>query len=271
MAVVTTKQLLESGVYFGHATRKWNPKMKPYIFTSRNGIHIINLKKTSEEIEKAYQELLNIITSGGKALFLGTKKQIQSAIREEAQRSQQYYVDHRWLGGTLTNFKTILKRIELLHLLHKQEEEGLWKKLPKKEVVQLKRKRDKLEKFLGGIKDMKDLPQAIFVVDPEKESIAVAEARKLGIKVFGIVDTNCDPDLVDYIIPANDDAIRGVKLIIWLMANACVEGAGGVAEKAETFDAKNPLKPQNYNTPNKRPYQDSPRKPFYQNQNQNQR
>lgn len=169
MAVVTMKQLLESGVHFGHATRKWNPKMKNYIFTSRNGIHIIDLKKTSDQIEVAYKELLKIINEGGKMLFLGTKKQIQTAIREESQRCGQYYVDHRWLGGTLTNFNTILKRINLLHSLHKQEEDGIWQKLPKKEVVQLKRKREKLEKFLGGIKNMKELPKGLFVIDPEKE------------------------------------------------------------------------------------------------------
>ncbi|WP_349402106.1 SSU ribosomal protein S2p [Candidatus Phytoplasma solani] len=257
MAVVTMKQLLESGVHFGHATRKWNPKMKSYIFTSRNGIHIIDLKKTSDKIEEAYQELLKIINQGGKILFLGTKKQIQSSIREESKRCDQYCVDHRWLGGTLTNFNTILKRIQLLHYLYKQEEDGIWKKLPKKEVVQLKRKRDKLEKFLGGIKEMKELPQALFVIDPEKEKNAVAEARKLNIKIFGIVDTNCNPDLVDYIIPANDDAIRGVKLITWVIANACIEGNGGVAEKSEQFDAKNVLKPKPSYQQNKRTYQET--------------
>ncbi|MBS2126480.1 30S ribosomal protein S2 ['Fragaria x ananassa' phyllody phytoplasma] len=263
MAVVTMKQLLESGVHFGHATRKWNPKMKNYIFTSRNGIHIIDLKKTSEKIEQNYQELLKMIAEGGKILFLGTKKQIQTSIKEESQRSQQYYITQRWLGGTLTNFNTILKRIQLLHTLYKEEEDGIWQKLPKKEVVKLKKKRDKLEKFLGGIKDMKELPQGLFVIDPEKEKIAIAEARKLNIKIFGIVDTNCNPDLVDYIIPANDDAIRGVKLITWAIANACIEGAGGVPEKPEQFDAKNALKPQTFNNANshhRRPYQDKVRK-----------
>ncbi|CCP88571.1 30S ribosomal protein S2, partial sequence, partial [Candidatus Phytoplasma solani] len=212
------------------------------------------------QIEVAYKELLKIINEGGKMLFLGTKKQIQTAIREESQRCGQYYVDHRWLGGTLTNFNTILKRINLLHSLHKQEEDGIWQKLPKKEVVQLKRKREKLEKFLGGIKNMKELPKGLFVIDPEKEKNAVAEARKLNIKVFGIVDTNCNPDLVDYIIPANDDAIRGVKLITWVIANACVEGSGGVAEKADQFDAKNVLKPQPTYQQKRRPHQENPRK-----------
>ncbi len=237
MAVVSMKQLLESGVHFGHATRRWNPKMAPYIFTSRNGIHIIDLKKTAEEIEKAYQALFQIVADGGSVLFVGTKKQAQEAVKEEAIRSGQYYVDHRWLGGTLTNFRTIRRRIKLLHDLYKQEEDGIWAKLPKKEVAQLLRKRDRLEKFLGGIKDMKDIPQALFVVDPRKEEIAVAEARKLGIKVFGIVDTNCDPDLVDHVIPANDDAIRAVKLVSWVMANAVIEANGGVVEKFEDEEA----------------------------------
>lgn len=241
MAVVSMKQLLESGVHFGHATRRWNPKMAPYIFTSRNGIHIIDLKKTAEEIEKAYQALFQIVADGGSVLFVGTKKQAQEAVKEEAIRSGQYYVDHRWLGGTLTNFRTIRRRIKLLHDLYKQEEDGIWAKLPKKEVAQLLRKRDRLEKFLGGIKDMKDIPQALFVVDPRKEEIAVAEARKLGIKVFGIVDTNCDPDLVDHVIPANDDAIRAVKLVSWVMANAVIEANGGVVEKFEDEEA--PAKP----------------------------
>ncbi|MFP7699589.1 MAG: 30S ribosomal protein S2 [Candidatus Phytoplasma pyri] len=222
-SVVTIKQLLESGIHFGHITRKWNPKMKQYIFTSRNGIHIIDLKKTVEKIEKAYKELQKIAAVGGKILFLATKKQIKNIVKEEAQESQQYYVIQRWLGGTFTNFKTITKRIDLLHELYKQEKDGLWKKLPKKEVSKLTQKREKLEKFLGGIKNMKKLPQAIFIVDPQKEIIAVYEAAKLGIKIFGIVDTNCDPDLVDYIIPANDDAIRGVKLITSIIAKAMKE------------------------------------------------
>jgi small subunit ribosomal protein S2 len=231
MAVVSMKQLLESGVHFGHTTRRWNPKMAPYIYTARKDIHIIDLKKTAEEIEKTYVALYDIVKNGGRVLFVGTKKQAQEAVREEAIRSGQFYVDHRWLGGTLTNFKTIRKRITLLHSLYKQEEDGAWDVLPKKEVIQLRRKRERLEKFLGGIKEMKNIPEAIFVVDPNTEEIAVKEARKLGIKVFGIVDTNCDPDMVDYVIPANDDAIRAVKLVTWVMANAVVEALGGEVEK----------------------------------------
>ena len=233
MAVVSMKQLLESGVHFGHQTRRWNPKMAPYIFTARKDIHIIDLKKTAEEIEKAYAALYNIVAEGGKVLFVGTKKQAQEAVKEEAVRAGQYYVDHRWLGGTLTNFKTIRKRIKLLHDLYKDEQDGIWAKLPKKEVLGLVKLRTRLEKFLGGIKEMQKLPQAVYVVDPRTEEIAVLEARRLGIPVFGIVDTNCDPDLVDYIIPANDDAIRAVKLITWVMGNAVIEAQGGVVEKFE--------------------------------------
>src|SRR5690554_2839734 len=233
MAVVSMKQLLESGVHFGHQTRRWNPKMAPYIFTSRKDIHIIDLKRTAIEIEKAYEAMYDIAKDGGRVLFVGTKKQAQEAIKEEAIRAGQFYVDHRWLGGTLTNFKTIRRRIKLLHDLYEAEANGTWDKLPKKEVLGLTRQRTKLERFLGGIKDMQRLPQAIFVVDPRTEEIAVLEARKLGIPVFGIVDTNCDPDLVDYIIPANDDAIRAVKLLTWVMANAVVEAKGGVVEKYE--------------------------------------
>lgn len=231
MAVVSMKQLLESGVHFGHATRRWNPKMAPYIYTSRKDIHIIDLKRTKIEIENAYEALFEIVKDGGKVLFVGTKKQAQESIREEAIRAGQFYVDHRWLGGTLTNFKTIRKRIQLLHDLYRQEKDGVWDKLPKKEVIQLVRKRDRLEKFLGGIKEMRQLPQAIFVVDPNKELIAINEARKAGIPIFAIVDTNCDPDLIDHVIPANDDAIRAIKLITWVMGNACVEAQGGEVEK----------------------------------------
>lgn len=231
MAVVSMKQLLESGVHFGHATRRWNPKMAPYIFTSRNGIYIIDLKRTAEEIEIAYKALYDIVADGGKVLFIGTKKQAQESVKEEAIRTGQFYVDQRWLGGTLTNFKTIRRRIKRLHDLYKMEEDGVFEKLPKKEVLQLKNERTKLEKFLGGIKDMKKVPEAIFIIDPRKERNAILEARKLGIKVFGIVDTNCDPDDVDYIIPANDDAIRAVKLITWVMGNAVIEAQGGAVEK----------------------------------------
>ncbi|PKK96699.1 MAG: 30S ribosomal protein S2, partial [Tenericutes bacterium HGW-Tenericutes-3] len=208
-------------------------KMAPYIFTSRNGIYIIDLKKTAEEIEKAYQALLQIVQDGGKVLFIGTKKQAQEAVKEEAIRTGQFYVDQRWLGGTLTNFKTIRRRIKRLHDLYKMEADGIFEKLPKKEVQQLKNERERLEKFLGGIKDMKKVPEAIFIIDPRKERNAILEARKLGIAVFGIVDTNCDPDDVDYIIPANDDAIRAVKLISWVMGNAVIEAQGGVVEKFE--------------------------------------
>ncbi|MFP4187393.1 MAG: 30S ribosomal protein S2, partial [Acholeplasmataceae bacterium] len=233
MAVVSMKQLLESGVHFGHATRRWNPKMAPYIFTSRNGIYIIDLKRTAKEIEIAYQAMLEIVQNGGKVLFVGTKKQAQESIREEAIRSGQFYVNQRWLGGTLTNFKTIRRRIKLLHDLYKMEEDGVFDKLPKKEVLMLKNKRDRLEKFLGGIKEMKKVPEAVYIVDPKKERNAVLEARKLGIKVFGIVDSNCDPDDVDYIIPGNDDAIRAVRLITHIMANAVIEAQGGEVETVE--------------------------------------
>ncbi len=230
-SVVSMKQLLESGVHFGHATRRWNPKMAKYIFTARNGIYIIDLQKTANEIEKAYAALLNIVKDGGKVLFVGTKKQAQDAVKEEALRCDQYYVNQRWLGGTLTNFKTIRKRIKKLQDLYKMEEDGEFAKLPKKEVIKLIAERDKLEKFLGGIKEMKKIPEALFIVDPRKEHNAILEARKLGIPVFGIVDTNCDPDDVDYVIPANDDAIRAVKLVTWVMGNAVIEANGGVVEK----------------------------------------
>ena len=225
------KQLLESGVHFGHATRRWNPKMKKYIFTARNGIYIIDLQKTANEIEKAYVALLNIVKDGGKVLFVGTKKQAQEAVKEEALRTDSYYVNQRWLGGTLTNFKTIRKRIKKLQDLYKMEENGDFAKLPKKEVIKLIAEREKLEKFLGGIKEMKKLPDALFIVDPRKEHNAILEARKLNIPVFGIVDTNCDPDDVDYVIPANDDAIRAVKLVAWVMGNAIIEANGGTVEK----------------------------------------
>jgi len=233
MAVVTMKQLLESGVHFGHETKRWNPKMAPYIFTSRNRIHIIDLKITAFEIEKAYNALLEIVKNGGSVLFVGTKKQAQYAVRNEAKRTGQFYVDQRWLGGTLTNFKTIRKRIKYLHDLYKMEEDGTFEKLPKKEVLKLIHQREKLEKFLSGIKNMKKLPDAIYVVDPKKERNAILEARKLNIPVFGIVDTNCDPDDVDYIIPSNDDAIRAVNLVTHVMANAIIEAQGGYVEKVE--------------------------------------
>ncbi len=239
MSVVSMKQLLESGVHFGHATRRWNPKMARYIYTARNGIYIIDLKKTAESIEKAYQALFAIAQNGGKVLFVGTKKQAQEAVKEEAARTGHYYVDQRWLGGTLTNFKTIRRRIKRLKDLYDMESQGTFDVLPKKEVIGLKKERERLEKFLGGIKEMQKLPEAIFIVDPRKERNAILEARILNIPVFGIVDTNCDPDDVDYVIPANDDAIRAVKLITWVMGNAVIEAQGGVVEKFEDAEEVN--------------------------------
>ena len=227
------KELLESGVHFGHATRRWNPKMSRYIYTARNGIYIIDLQKTANEIENAYQVLNGIVANGGKVLFVGTKKQAQEAVKEEATRCGHFYVDQRWLGGTLTNFKTIRRRIKRLKDLYKMEEDGTFALLPKKEVAQLKHEREKLEKNLGGIKEMTKVPEALFIVDPRKEHNAILEARKLNIPVFGIVDTNCDPDDVDYVIPANDDAIRAVKLVTHVMTNAVIEAQGGVVEKFE--------------------------------------
>ena len=231
MSVVSMKELLESGVHFGHATRRWNPKMARYIYTARNGIYIIDLQKTANEIEKAYQVLNSIVANGGKVLFVGTKKQAQEAVKEEATRCGHYYVDQRWLGGTLTNFKTIRRRIKRLKDLYKMEEDGTFNLLPKKEVAQLKHEREKLEKNLGGIKEMTKVPDALFIVDPRKEHNAILEARKLNIPVFGIVDTNCDPDDVDYVIPANDDAIRAVKLVAHVMTNAIIEAQGGTVER----------------------------------------
>ena len=223
MSVISMKKLLEVGVHFGHQTKRWNPKMAPYIFTSRNGIYIIDLQKSSKKIDEAYKAMNEIAEKGGKVLFVGTKKQAQEAVKEEAIRSGSFYVNSRWLGGTLTNFKTIQKRIKRLIELEKMEADGTFDLLPKKEVILLKKEAAKLEKNLGGIKEMRRLPSALFVVDPKAEHNAVAEARILGIPVFGIVDTNCDPDEVDYVIPANDDAIRAVKLIVAAMADAICE------------------------------------------------
>ena len=223
MSVISMKKLLEVGVHFGHQTKRWNPKMAPYIFTSRNGIYIIDLQKSSKKIDEAYKAMNEIAEKGGKVLFVGTKKQAQEAVKEEAIRSGSFYVNSRWLGGTLTNFKTIQKRIRRLIELEKMEKDGTFDLLPKKEVILLKKEAAKLEKNLGGIKEMRRLPSALFVVDPKAEHNAVAEARILGIPVFGIVDTNCDPDEVDYVIPANDDAIRAVKLIVAAMADAICE------------------------------------------------
>ena len=227
MSVVSMKQLLEAGVHFGHQTRRWNPKMARYIFTERNGIYIIDLQKTVEKIEDAYQFVKSVVSENKEILFVGTKKQAQESIEEESKRCGMPYVNQRWLGGMLTNFKTIRNRVDRLHQLEKMEEDGTFDLLPKKEVIKLRHEKDKLEKFLGGIKDMKDLPGALFVVDPRKERIAVAEARKLGIPLVGIVDTNCDPDEIDHVIPGNDDAIRAVKLITSVMADAVLEAKQG--------------------------------------------
>ena len=226
MPVVSMSYLLEAGVHFGHQTKRWNPKMAPYIFTARNGIYIIDLKKSSDKIDEAYAALMDIVAKGGKVLFVGTKKQAQEAVQTEAERSGSFYVNSRWLGGTLTNFKTIQKRIRRLKELEKMEEDGTLELFTKKEAVLLMKEKAKLEKNLGGIKEMRRLPNALFVVDPKVEHNAVAEARILGIPVFGIVDTNCDPDEVDYVIPANDDAIRAVKLIVAAMADAVCEAKG---------------------------------------------
>ena len=227
MGVVSMKQLLEAGVHFGHQTRRWNPKMAEYIFTERNGIYIIDLQKTVKKIEEAYLFIRDIAAEGGNILFVGTKKQAQDAIKEEALRSEMYYVNVRWLGGMLTNFKTIKKSIQKLHNLNKMAEDGTFDLLPKKEVAALQKEMNDLEKNLGGIKDMKGIPSAIFIVDPKTEKNAVDEARKLGIPVVAIVDTNCDPDEVDYVIPGNDDAIRAIKLIAATLADAIIEGKQG--------------------------------------------
>jgi len=227
MAVVSMSYLLEAGVHFGHQTKRWNPKMKQYIFTARDEIYIIDLQKTAGKIEEAYAALKEIAANGGKVIFVGTRKQASEATREEALRSDSYYVCERWLGGTLTNFKTIRRRVRRLEQIEKMEKDGTFERLPKKEVVKIKKEYDKLNKLLCGIRDMHKLPQAMFIVDPSKEEIAIREARKLHIPVFGIVDTNCDPDMVDYVIPGNDDAIRAVKLIIGVMNNAIVEANGG--------------------------------------------
>ncbi|KAB2337538.1 30S ribosomal protein S2 [Cytobacillus depressus] len=227
MSVISMKQLLEAGVHFGHQTRRWNPKMKKYIFTERNGIYIIDLQKTVKKVEEAYKFVKELAGNGGTILFVGTKKQAQDSVKEEAIRSGMYYVNQRWLGGTLTNFETIQKRITRLKDIERMSEDGTFEVLPKKEVVQLKKEQERLEKFLGGIKDMKTLPDALFIIDPRKERIAVAEAHKLNIPIVGIVDTNCDPDEIDVVIPANDDAIRAVKLLTAKMADAILEAKQG--------------------------------------------
>ena len=227
MAVVSMKQLLEAGVHFGHQTRRWNPKMATYIYTERNGIYIVDLQKTVKKLEEAYNFVKKLSENGQSLLFVGTKKQAQEAIKEEALRCGQYYVNARWLGGMMTNFKTIRRRIARLDQLKKMQEDGTFELLPKKEVTKLLLEIEKLEKFLGGIKNMNKLPAALFIVDPRKERIAVSEARNLGIPIVAIVDTNCDPDEVDYVIPGNDDAIRTIKLIAQTMADAVIEGRQG--------------------------------------------
>lgn len=227
MAIVSMKQLLEAGVHFGHQTRRWNPKMAPYIFTERNGIYIIDLQKTVKMVEEAYYFIREIAANGGNVLFVGTKKQAQDSIKEEAIRCGMFYVSQRWLGGMLTNFRTIRSRVERLKKIEQMAEDGSYTVLPKKEVLQLEKERERLEKFLSGVKEMNRLPDAVFIVDPRKERIAIAEARKLNIPIVAIVDTNCDPDEVDYVIPGNDDAIRAVRLLASKMADAVIEGRQG--------------------------------------------
>ena len=240
MSVITKNQLLEAGVHFGHNTRRWNPKMKEYIFGERNGIYIIDLDKTATLVEEAYKQIFTIVQNNGTVLFVGTRKQTQDVIKEEATRCGQYYVDQRWLGGTLTNYKTIRKSVARLFEIEKMEEDGVFEVLPKKEVILLNKEKDRLLKYFSGIRNMKGLPAAMFVVDPKSEHNAVAEGRKLGIPVFALVDTNCDPDEVDFVIPANDDAIRSVKLIVGTMANAVVEAQGGTPIVIEFTDEPTP-------------------------------
>ncbi len=233
MSVISMKQLLEAGVHFGHQTRRWNPKMAPYIYTERNGIYIIDLQKSVGKVDEAYKAISDIAADGGTILFVGTKKQAQDAIKTEAERCGMFYVNERWLGGMLTNFKTIQSRIKRLKEIEKMSEDGTFDVLPKKEVIEIKKEWEKLEKNLGGIKNMKNLPDAIFIVDPKKERICVQEAHTLGIPLIGIADTNCDPEELDYVIPGNDDAIRAVKLIVSKMADAVIEANQG-AEAVET-------------------------------------
>lgn len=238
MAIVAMKDLLEAGVHFGHQTRRWNPKMVRYIFTERNGIHVIDLQMTVKNLEEAYNFVKEIADQGEEILFVGTKRQASDAVREEAERVGAHYVNTRWLGGMLTNFKTIRNRVRRLEQLKAMEEDGTFEYLTKKEAVKLKLEIEKLEKFIGGIKNMKRLPGALFIVDPKKERIAVAEAKKLGIPTIAIVDTNCDPDDIDYVIPGNDDAIRSVKLIVQAIGNAILEGKQGEAYNKETVNSE---------------------------------
>ncbi|WP_408954523.1 30S ribosomal protein S2 [Natroniella sp. ANB-PHB2] len=236
MSVVTMKQLLESGVHFGHQTKRWNPKMKDYIFTERNGIYIVDLQQTVKFAEKAYDFVCELASEDKNILFVGTKKQAKNTIKKEAERCGMPYVNERWLGGMLTNYQTIRKRIDRLEELEQMEEDGIFEVLPKKEVMELEKERNKLKRFLGGIRDMNGLPDALYVADPRKEEIAVAEANKLGIPVVAIVDTNCDPDVIDYMITGNDDAIRAVKLLTGVIADAVLEGKQGQVEQEETTE-----------------------------------
>ncbi len=240
MSVLSMKQLLEAGVHFGHQTRRWNPKMAPYIYTQRNGIHIIDLQKSVGKVDEAYNAVAEVAKDGGTILFVGTKKQAQDAVKEEAERCGQYYVNERWLGGMLTNFKTIQSRIKRLNKIEEMSQDGTFDVLPKKEVIEIKKEWEKLEKNLGGIKTMKKIPDAIFVVDPKKERICVQEAHTLGIPLFGIADTNCDPEELDVVIPGNDDAIRAVKLIVAKMADAVIEANQGEAAPVEA-EAETPV------------------------------
>ncbi len=283
MSVVSMSYLLEAGVHFGHQTKRWNPKMKEYIFTSRDDIYIIDLQKTAKMIEEAYNALKAIAANGGKVLFVGTRKQAQEATKEEATRVEMYYVTERWLGGTLTNFRTIRKRVHRLEDIEIMEKDGTFEVLPKKEVIGLRKEHEKLEKVLSGIRSMIKLPDAIFIVDPTKEAIAISEARKLRIPIFGIVDTNCDPDMVDYVIPGNDDAIRAVKLIIGVMANAVADANGGkvvdfvseedrskgdnakeIMEKALETVKRKEERPRTYDNNNgyRKPYENNYQKPL---------
>lgn len=239
MPVVSMKQLLEAGVHFGHQTRRWNPKMAQYIFTERNGIYIIDLQKTVRKVDEAYNFVKQVAADNGTLLFVGTKKQAQDAIREEATRCGMFFVAERWLGGMLTNFRTIRSRIDRLRRIEQMQEDGVLAALPKKETAQYLKEKERLERFLGGIKDMKSLPSALFVVDPRKERIAIAEARRLGIPIVAIVDTNCDPDEIDYVIPGNDDAIRAVRLLAGKVADAVIEGHEGQQEAAVETDVAN--------------------------------
>lgn len=239
MAVISMKQLLEAGVHFGHQTRRWNPKMKRYIFTERNGIYIIDLQKTVKLMDDAYNYMRDVTANGGVALFVGTKKQAQQSVEEQAKRAGQYYINHRWLGGLLTNWDTIQGRIKRLKEIEKMEADGIFELLPKKEVIEIRKEWDRLEKFLGGIKDMPRIPDVIFIVDPRKERIAVQEAHKLNIPIVAMVDTNCDPDEIDYVIPSNDDAIRAIKLITTALADAIIESnQGNIEEDVEEVSDK---------------------------------